>query len=119
MSVRGRTGRGGRRVAVAVLVVQLLLTAALPLADAGLEASAPRSGVVVSEAGSGAPGQRPHDHMACQFCRLLGQDALMAAGAVRAAVGGEPTPPPAPSTLEALAPTTPAFPLGSRAPPRV
>lgn len=106
-------------MAVAVLVVQLLLTAALPLADAGLEASAPRSGVVVSEAGSGAPGQRPHDHMACQFCRLLGQDVLMAAGAVRAAVGGEPTPPPAPSTLEALAPTTPAFPLGSRAPPRV
>lgn len=105
-------------MAAAVLALQLLLTVALPLADAGIEATAARPDVMVGEVGSDAPGQRPHDHMACQFCRLLGQDALMAAGTAQTAVLVEPTLPLAPATPEALTPAAPPFPLGSRAPPR-
>jgi len=89
----------------------------LPLADAGLEAAA-RPDVVVSAVGDDAPGQRHHDHMGCQFCRLLSQDALMATGTARMAALVEPNPPPAPVTPEALTAAVSPFPLGSRAPPR-
>ena len=118
MLVRVRTGRGGRLVAAAVFALHLLLAGTLPLADAGVEAAAARPGAVLSDADADAAGQRLHDHMACQFCRLLGQDALMAAGTVRAAVLAELTPSPVPATTETLTTPTSPLPLGSRAPPR-
>ena len=117
MLVRVRTGRGGRLVAAAVFALHLLLAGTLPLADAGVEAAA-RPGAVLSDADADAAGQRLHDHMACQFCRLLGQDALMAAGTVRAAILAELTPSPVPATTETLTTATSPLPLGSRAPPR-
>lgn len=105
-------------MAGAVFALQLLLAAMLPLADAGLEATAARPDVVVSAPGDDALGQRSHDHKVCQFCRLLGQDALMATGTARTAALAEPTLPPAPAAPEALTAAASPFPLGSRAPPR-
>jgi len=118
MLVRIRTGAGGRLAAAAVFALHLLLAATLPLADAGVEATAPRPGVQVSDAGADAPGQRLHDHMDCQFCRLLGQGALTTAGTARTALLVEPVPPPSPATAEGLTAATSPLPLGSRAPPR-
>jgi len=118
MLVRIRTGAGGRFAAAAAFALHLLLAATLPLADASVEATAPRRGVQVSDAGADAPAQRLHDHMGCQFCRLLGQGALTPVGAARTVILVGPSPSPAPTTAETLTAATSPLPLGSRAPPR-
>jgi len=105
-------------VAAAVLALQLLLAGMLPLVDAGVEATAARPDIAVSDGGADAPGRRSHDHLACQFCRLLGQGALTAAGTARVAILVEPTSPPASATAATVTAATSPLPLGSRAPPR-
>jgi hypothetical protein len=105
-------------VAGVALALQLLLAGVLPLADASVEATAARPGIAVSDGGDDAPGQRLHDHLVCQFCRLLGEGALAAVGPSRVAVLVGPPLPPAPATAAAVTAATSPLPLGSRAPPR-
>lgn len=118
MLARIRTGAGGKLAAAAVVGLHLLVAALLPLADADIEAAAAADIAVQLDAGRGdGSTPRSHDHFDCQFCRVLGQGAVAAAGTARTAVLDEPAAPAPPAADGSIAPAASPLPLGSRAPP--
>lgn len=119
MLVRIRTGKGGRLAATAVFALHLLLAAALPLADADVEATAATvPNVRLRGDGADASEQRPHDPVVCQFCLALNQAAVTMAGAARTAGPAQPVTPSSPIATDSFPSTASPLPLGSRAPPQ-
>jgi hypothetical protein len=63
--------RGYTPLSALLLVVQCAFAAAIPLADAVVEAIA-RDGPAHLESQNSAPCPPGHDHLQCQFCRVAG-----------------------------------------------
>ncbi|MCI0436603.1 MAG: hypothetical protein L0271_23640 [Gemmatimonadetes bacterium] len=103
---------------VLLLLQQLVVFAAVPLADAVLEATA-RDGPAHFESQSGAPCPPGHDHFDCPFCRVAGSG-LLPAAAVAAAPRIAIDRPIAPILIDGYASPHHFFrPFGPRAPPLV
>lgn len=110
-----RTEARGKPLALGVLLLQLLLVAAVPSADAHLEAQAYQIAVHI-ESGDSDCGYA-HDHTACQLCRALHLAGHPPVQPVSNVLGTEPVAAPA-EVVESHVPTdSSTLPLGSRAPP--
>ena len=110
--------RGFTPLSALLLVLQFAVVAAVPLADAAVEAIA-RDGPAHLESQNGAPCPPGHDHVQCEFCRVAGTTlaaSAVAAVAPRTNAVLHVTAQPADRTF--ASPVT-AGPLGPRAPPIV
>jgi len=117
MGVRRVDGAGRRLVAALVFALHLLVAVALPLADAGIAATAADDAAVRMTAPEEARRDASHDHFQCQFCRLLGQGAVAATSDARSIAGAAPAAVAASAANESAALSASPLPLGSRAPP--
>jgi hypothetical protein len=108
--------RRGTAVSALLLVFQLAVALAVPLADAVLEATA-RDGPAHLEAQNGAPCPPGHDHLFCQFCRFNAPRLPLETRAEAALDCGVERHPAAPRLLLAHSTPAAAGPVGPRAPP--